>query len=637
MEPIVNNFTPPKPSDLDTLSQDQNGTDAQSGTNLPNGLTEQAVIAYAKARNSTWDQWFTPKMKRVDANRSLWRNMAVGGSRIATANPIPMAVAYSLVESVVARMNTTLLSRPKHIEAVSDTPQQDNGLQETVENFVNQVLTAGLRPPEVGKAAIKCALLDAITIIRSTWERVPVESADSNYQADPKTGENLFMGQQAAQGFRESWKPVKKSIANCAWDIHVTTKAQDSEWFRERAYMSYNELLRWQQDGRIHDVETIKRIVPSGGTANDRKDFEDQLKKADGDDKWRLKYADEKLYQIDEWYAYMTYEDKEAVDAEGNSAPRTKVYKGHFFIVENEKLVQIEPNELLPCRHPYISSYAIQDPDSVIGLSLLEAVKPLLDAINTYAGKQQSLVEWCSNPTIFYGNKSGLSGRTTFSRPMGMQPVSDANDIKEFVGNPNSVKVVSDYIDRLINHAQQASGANEQFQGIEGADTATEFQGLQAAAGSRFADLSDTLNQGLIEPLAQEAYWFYRQFGVDGQMVVHPQTEESAAVPLTKEMLQGEYRFIATSTATENYQRSQIQDDTAFIGEMIEANKAGVFLPLQYNVPKHITEISMPLKNQKSSKDMFIPAPMPPPMMPMGGPGPGALRPMPPPPMQEPM
>jgi hypothetical protein len=277
--------------------------------------------------------------------------------------------------------------------------------------------------------------------------------------------------------------------------------------------------------------------------------------------------------------------------------------------------MMFEENVLKPARAPYVSAQAILDPDSVMGASILEAIKPLLDSINAYAGKQQALVEWCSNPTIFYGNKSGLAGRTTFSRPMGMQPVSDASDIKEFLANPSSVTVVQKYLEFLIGQAREASGANEQFQGIEGADTATEFQGLQAAAGSRFADIAENLNQGLIEPLMQECYWMYRQFGVDGQMVVHPQTEESAAVPMTKLDLQGEYRFVASTPAQEGYRGKQIADDTAFLQMMDGVNSKGGVNGMLYNLPKHVTEISMPLRGQKSSKDMFIPAPPPPQMM----------------------
>lgn len=606
MEPIVNNFAPPKPSDLDTISQDQNNTVSASPANLPNGLTEQAVLSYAKGRNTTWEGWFTPKFKLLEQNRELWRNSSVGGVRPGTTKPIPMAVGYAIVESVTARMNTTLLSRPKLVEAVSEEAQGDNDKQQTVEDFINQQLRSSLRKPEVGKNAIKSALLDAITIVRSTWKRVPNEVAVSDYQTDPSTGESLFMGQKPQATFKETAELVKKSAANCAWDIHCTTKVQDSAWFRERSRMSYNELLTWQQQGRIQNVEKIKNIVPSGVSGAQKADFETKLKKADGDSKWDMTYADEKLYQVDEWYARMTYTDK---TQEGNG--EVKFIDAHFFIVEGEHLVMFEENDLLPKRHPYMSGVVITDPDSVIGLSLLEAIKTILDAINNYSGKEQSLVEWCSNPTIFYGNKSGLSGRTTFSRPMGMQPVSDASDIKEFLGNPNSVKVLQEYILFLMNQAREASGANEQFQGIDGADTATEFQGLQAAAGSRFADMADTLDQSLFESCAQEMYWMYRQFGVDGQMVVHPQTEESAAVALTKADLQGDYRFVCVSAATEGYKGKQIADDNSFIKEMVIANQGGVFGQLQYNLPKHITEISMPLKGQKSSKNMFVPAPPP--------------------------
>ncbi len=446
---------------------------------------------------------------------------------------------------------------------------------------------------------------DGVTIARSMWKRVPNSIPVSNYVPDPSTGISTFQGQTTQETFKEYWEPKKVPITNSAWDIHTTTKVQDSEWFRERAYMSYNELLKWQQEGRIQDISEIKKIVPSGLSGDQKNDFESKLKKAQGDPYWRLKYNDEKIYQVDEWHANISY------SAPGDENVQTVF--GHFFIIEGTKVAQFEPVDLLPVRHPYVSSQAIQDPDSVIGMALLEAIESILLSINKYAVKEQILVDWCSNPTIFYGNKSGLAGRTTFNRPMGMQPVDNAQDIKEFLANPSSVKVVQEYIQFLMSQARDASGSNEQFQGIEGADTATEFNGLQAAAGSRFADISDTMNQGLFEPLAQECYWFYRQFGVDNEMVVHPQTEESAAQPITKEQLQGEYRFVATAIAIEQYKTKQVNDDTQFLQSMIQANQQGTFAPMQYNVPKHVTEISMPLRGQRSSKDMFTPMPPPPP------------------------
>lgn len=658
MQPIVNNNLPPKPSDLGTLSQDQSNSNNNSSADLPNGLSKQAILDFARNRNASWDKWFAPFFRRIEENRKLWRNLPAEMQRRVGAAPIPMAVGFSILESVDARLNSTLLHRPKMVEAISEQVQMDNTLQRKVEDFVNQCLGRESKRPDKGKMTLKGALLDGTAVIRSMWERKPYEVEQPQYDIDPLTGEQVFIGQQTQTLFREGWTFKRLGIGNVCWDVHTTTKAQDSKFFRERAYMSYNELLQMQMDGQLKGVEAIKHIVPSGLQGTDKQDFEARLKKAAGDTNWRNSYGDEKIYKVDEWYAVISYEGPQTIaedvaedkmetaqgvsePEESNSVPEanepaemtTKFINAHFFIVEEQEIVMFEENVLVPKRHPYISSQAIQDPESILGLALLESVRPLLEIINTYAGKQQSLVEWCSNPTIFYGNKSGLAGRTTFTRPMGMQPVADANDIKEFLANPNSLKVVSEYIDRVINMAREATGANEQFQGIEGADTATEFQGLQAAAGSRFADLADTLNQGIFEPLAQECYWFYRQFGVDGQMVVHPQTEEASAVPITKADLQGEYRFSAISAAQENYRRAQIQDDTAFVGEMVQANQSGVFGPVRYNLAKHIQEISMPLRNQNSGKDMFIPAPMP--MMPPP-PMPGAPEQnTPPPPMPE--
>ena len=619
MQPITNNFDLPKPADLDTLSQDQSNTDGEAIVNLPNGLTEQAILKFCKTRNSIWDTWFTQKFKKIADQHKLWRNTIENITSRVGNSPIPLAVGYSILEAVTARMNTTLLARPKLVEAVADDIMPDNSNQENIEAFVNQKLMAETRQPEKGKFAIKGALLDGYVIARSEWHREAIEDARFNYAEDPVTREPLFMGAETEQRFKEWWTFRKCNVGNCAWDIHCETRVQDSSFFRERDFWSYNEMLQKQDAGEIQGVEALRTVTPSGLKGAAKDDWEAQLKKADGDKDWRETYSDEKLYKIDEWFAYLTYKDSDDLDEDGRAKPKS-IY-GHFFVAEDKVVLSFEENVLKPCRHPYISAQTVQEVDSVMGLPLLLAIKPLLDAINNYAGKQQALVEWCSNPTIFYGNKSGLAGRTTFSRPMGLQPVTDATDIKEFLANPQSVEVVQNYITFLITQAREASGANEQFQGIEQAETATQFQGLQAAAGSRFADISENLNQGLIECLAQECFYMYRQFGEDGQMVVHPQTEEAVAVALRRSDLQGNFRFIATTASNDNYRQKEISDDTQFLQMMSAMNGQGGFPTMGpmgkqvmlYNIPKHVTEISIPMRGQKSSKDMFTPAPPPPP------------------------
>ncbi len=619
MDPIVNNFTPPKPSDLATLSQSQGNVVQEEAelTDLPEGLTSQNVIEFSKARNSAWDTYFLPLFRRIIDNRKMWRTMNKNPWRAVGNVPIPLPAGYAIVESVVARLNSTLLMRPKFSEAVCDDVIQPgpqgpgDESQQDVEDFTNQKVIAEARKPEKGKRAIKKACLDGIAICKSEWVRETVSDQKLDYKPLPTTGQSIMVNAETKTTMREYWTFTSRNVANIAWDFHIDTCIQDSSWVRDRSWLSYNELLVKQQNGEIENVENLRNIVPSGVQGDARKDYENELKKAGGDAKWRTKIQDEKIYQVDEWYAMLTYTDKSGVDENGEGTEETKTIKAKYFIAENDHLLCFHENDLKYGRHPYGSAQAIQDTESIIGLALLEAIRPLLDSANSYAGKMQALVEWCSNPTIFYDDKSGLSGRTSFSRPMGMVPVHDATHIKEFLANPESIAVVQKYIQFILDMAREASGANEQFQGIEGADTATEFQGLQAAAGSRFSDIADNLNQGLLEWLCFECFCMYAQFGVDGQMVVHRLSEEIPAKPLTKQNLQGQYHFVASTAAGENYKVHQVQDDTAFLQFIQQANASGQFAPLKYNIQKHIEEISLALRGQKSSKDMFTPLPPP--------------------------
>jgi hypothetical protein len=609
MEPLVNNYEPPKPTDASNPSSDSPGISNKANAQLPPGLDTQAILKFCKARNSAFETWFTPKLKVIERYHRIAKNNMVGQQKGSKSVPLP--IGFAILEAVNCKLTANLLMRPKFVEVISEVPTSDNSQSETLEDFINQKVKEIFPQVEKGKAAIKSALTDTFVIVRSVWKREPITVTQPIYEPHAVTGETIQTGEQPVTDMKEYWTFEVKNPVNIAWDAHVTTRIQDSSWIRERSKMSYNDLKKWERDGRIWNVDYLKRVVPAGLGGSQREDWTQRLKTADGDTNWGFTYGDEKEYRIDEWFADITYE------VEG----QTQVIKSHFFICENDYLVFFEENALDPQRHPYISTPCIIDPQSVMGTGLLGPIENLLEQINTYASKQEAMVERFSNPLIFYDESSGLTGRTTFMKLNGLVPVQNANGVKEFVLDANALKVVQQYLEFLVSTAREASGANEQFQGIEGADTATEFQGLQAAAGSRFADMSDTLNQGLFETLSKECWLFYRQFGVDGQMVVHDTAEEGVAIPITKQMLQGQFRFIAVSAATENYKKQQIADDTSFIGEMTQANSMGAFGPGKiYNIPKHIEEISLPLRGAKNSADMFIQLPMPPTMQ---GPPPG--------------
>jgi hypothetical protein len=263
-----------------------------------------------------------------------------------------------------------------------------------------------------------------------------------------------------------------------------------------------------------------------------------------------------------------------------------------------------------------------------MGVSPLDPVIGLQEQINAFSGKQSDLVDQATNRLILYDDSSGLTGRTAFSKLNGLVPVNSVNGIKEFPTQGQNIEIIQNYITALRELTNEATGANEQFQGAEGADTLGEFQGLVAAAGSRFADVADTINQGMIENLADECFHFTQQFGVDGQMVVRQTGGDTPPAALTRADFMGQYKFSAVSSATEGYKQKQIAEDTAFVGQMNEINQANGFGPgeapntaKKYNIAEHLKTVSLPLRGAKNAPNQFIDVPLPPPMPMLPPPG----------------
>lgn len=675
MEPIVYNNMPNQDPKAGLPSNNSGAGTASSVINFPNGIDEQAIIRYAKTRNGIFEKWFTDFIKQIATLHKIWRNEITGAAK--GSSPVPIPIGHGIVESINARLCNVAFNRPKYVDALPQQVTADNDKQKKVEDFVNQELKDITPQPEKGKSAIKALILDSFIIWRNVWKQCIEKVSVPIYQPMPGTPQMgpdgmpmppqmVYVGDQEKEESYEHWDWELKSPENMAWDPHCTTRIQDSSWVRERTRMSYNQLLQWQQQGRVGNIDQLKFVTPSGLNPGMKKDWESTIREADGDKNWAFSYADEKEFKVEEWFAEITFNGPapapENIEAqEGESQPETEfgsvpqdqpqpnadqeadviapaeditqVMKAHFIIVEEKYVILFEENQLRPQRHPYGSCPMIVKPHSVTGLSPLEPIRGMQGQVNGFSSKQNDLVDQATNRLILYDDTSGLTGRTAFSRLNGLVPVTNVAGIKEFPANPETVKILQEYMSVMKELMTEASGANEQFQGAEGAETLGEFQGLVAAAGSRFADVADTLNQGFVECLGEECYLFTRQFGVDGQMVVRQTGGDAPPVSLTRADFVGRYKFTAVSASTENYKQKQIEDDTNFIQTMNEINQTGGWGPgeipgtaKKYNIAEHLKNVSLPLRGAKNSANQFIDVPLPPPMPMLP---PGAPKPMP--------
>ncbi len=610
MEPRTNNFPYPNPAGSPIPNEDTNDASAvtpdMSGGDLFTpfpGLMESNIVAYCKTRNSVFTTWFDPFIKKIGSLHLMFRNAPTAAK---AGKVVQFPVASGIVESINARLQPSVLNRPKYVEAVPEYLAADNTKPRLIEDFVNQRMAETLRKPEKGKQAIKNAVVESMFIWRNVWRMgtektsVPIYVPDPSFMIDPMNPQPpplIYQGEQDGERQFGYWDQENENLANMAWDPHTTTRIQDSPWVRKRAPLSYNDLLRRQAAGEFKGVERLRFVVPKGAEGNMKEGWIDELKRASGDNHWNFTYADEKLYEVEEWSGEVTWKS-------GEEHIQKKL---KWFIVEGTYVVDIAENPLLPQRHPWGSCPLIQDIHALTGFSPIDTVRNLQEQINTYGGYQDSLAERMSKPTIFYDESSGLSARTSFMRTYGLQPVQNVQGIKEMTLDSTPLKAVMDYIQFLIGLMRDTSGANEQFQGIEGADTATEFQGLEAAAGSRFSDMTDTLSQGWLEPTGLECFYYYRQFGIDGQMFVRSSLTEGAVTSLTRADFVGEYSFVATSGATE---KAKTQDLEMAI-KAIEIGKGMGVGPdgMMFNANKAYKDTVIPALGQKNGSEWFVQAP----------------------------
>lgn len=600
-----------------------------AGIQFPFGSKESDYVNYAKTRNSVFQTWWDPQIKAIGEMTRMFRNAPTAAK---SGKSIALPIASGIAESINARLQPVLLNRPKIVEAVPNFMVENNEEQSAVEEYVNQSALAISRKPDKGKQAIKSAVVESMIIWRNKWVQetvktsTPVYVPDPNWIAPPMPPQmpgmppaqmpqppQVYQGEQAGEIKKAYWDWELESLANMAWDPHTVTSIKDSPFARKRAQMSYNDLLRMQAAGNFKGVERLRYVVPKGAEGYMKEGWLDELKRAGGDNNWNFTYANEKLYQVEEWWADMTFQ---VDDGTGNTSPVMK--KMVWFLVEEAYVVSVDENFLIPQRLPWDSCPLIQVPHSMTGMGCLTVVQNVQQQINTYAGYQDTLSERMAKPTIFYDESSGISARTQFMRAYGMQPVQNVQGIKEMTLSADPLKAVQAYIEFLMTIMREASGANEQFQGIDGADTATEFQGLEAAAGSRFSDIADTMMQGFLEPIGQECYLFNKQFGQDGQMFAHSAGTEGQIIPVTRLMLSKDYTFVAASAANEKANGEKLQTT-------MQAIQMGASLPpsqdgMVFNSQKAYKDTVLPLLGQKNGADWFTQAPMAPPMA-MAGPG----------------
>lgn len=508
---------------------------------LPDGLTSEDVKSRSKEFRKIWKAWADKQMNAIETYQKMFMSQMTGPQK--SKSTAVLSIASGIVETLTARCSKAIWGRDKLIDVISLDTNKSKEEGQIVEDFLNQELIYVSRGTKKGKSLIKSALIDGVGMWREKWEVKTEKRSNPIYQQMPD-GSSVFVGEGEPQEISYScWNWEEKDTFDICFDPGTKDTVAESPWTGIRTHMSLSELKKWEAQGIIQNVDQIATITPSSVTNSD--DWETKRKNSIGGQVNNFQYANHKEYKVDEWFGNLIWETEGEPDLEGKIGPKKINSKEfHWIIVEEQVLVLFEDNQLQPERKPVGSFPIIIDPRKVFGKSSLQDVMGIQQMVNTFSGKQADLVELAANRPTYYDKRSGLSGRTAYQRTQGMIAVNDVNGIKEGNVDTSAIMVNQNFIQFLIEFARNLTAATEQAQGLDGAGTATEFNGLMQLVGTRFEDLADNIIQFLCVPMAQGCLDFYQQLGVDGQMAVRSCSIDGETKPVTRQMLQGRWQII---------------------------------------------------------------------------------------------
>ncbi len=585
----------------------------ESPITLPDGLTKNFIIEWAKTRNEKFSKWAKDEFSRIENWHKMNENINIAGmNKGGTFIPL----SNSIIETDTARRTALMFARPKMVEAIPLNPMQDNEDTQDIEDYVNQEIMLSVRTAEKGYDAFKGQAIEGTGIGKSYWEQVEAHCMKPVFSVDPESGLKVQTGEEPYLEMRGRWNWNPIAIQNMAWDARTASRIQDSAWVRERMFLTLNELTKKEEAKEIQDValiekqaSEIKDNTPKDGEAERIRHLrEQQLPVGDGDDG---------VYQVEEWHAELTWKN-EAVLQTG---------KFRFWIVNEQTLVKFEDNPLDPKRNPYFSfRYSIR-PRRLLGNGALAPIQELQIYANNLMGSSQELIKKAAANPTFYEKASGLDGRKAIVTEGALIPVLDANRIKYFPVDVGAISAVERKLAAVVSLVRETTASNEQALGVSGgSDTATEATILARSAGARFQMSVDLAAwEFFAQGLAQECYWMYRQFGADNQMVVRaPSGIDGRAKYITRAQLQKEFIFVPVTSQNEVAKNAEVKNYLALFDKLAQmqvqapqmmVDKQGI--PLTFDFVGALNDEIFPRLGIRNGKSYWTAKPQ----QPMGIPG----------------
>lgn len=537
--------------------------------------SEQVLLEWSEKRKKEHATWFGTNNGYGEQMLNSWKAY--------DSKPLPgqgalacIPLSNSIIETDTAKTYQSLFSRSKWVDAQPLTPQPDNENKTTVEDLINQELLYG----RMGTARKCFDILKGLGIegtgaVRLEWAayeeetiNVPVDVTNS------LTGETSAVKATAQSKVfvtRHAPDLTGEAMQNLVWDPRVQTCLQDSEYVCHRQFPDLTTLLIMQQQGKLQNVDKIKRIAEGSSPRISDPDQKRRDDLAPSGAAAGNKGISGDSHRLDEWWGNVPYKSED----DGT----WKTVWLHWMIVNEEVLVLCEPD---PWKdesghgpgHPFISFHKMIHPRDLLGSSVLQPIMDLQMYANGIQDSMSKLTKKAAKHPTFVTRAAGVDIMRMFQDELSIVPVLDANGIVSHPIDGPQLKAVAEERAWAIQQALQTVAANENVQGVAtqniGNATATEASIINANSGTRFQFNVDQLSYEFCAPLANGIWWMIRQWSQDGDLVVRESSIDGNSRPVTRDMLVNDYYFTPVTSALVNQQRALLQQKMQFVEQMIQ-------------------------------------------------------------------
>lgn len=431
-----------------------------------------------------WDKYQRMYKCILDASKYPWR------SRIFDPE------SYSVVETICPRITNTLVGGAE-VFGVKPTGGEDVQKSENTERLLNYQADR-MNLYESGGQGFKTSLIEGTGHWKFRWakefepryEETPTVVPVMDEYGQPVMDETGMPQSELKVEYKKTWECVYDN-PKLDWvdnrDIFVdplATSPEDARFIIHRTYVTRDYLKKKQLEGVYKNANDIAGMAPVASSNADP----DEKKVDRGTITFHEKQLED-VELLERWGAY---------DIDGDGYLEETV----IVVANRNTVIKIDYNKLPGAGKPFLRYTPIPDPGKYHGISPLQPIASIQDALNDRTNQIGDAINLTINPMYKKNRWADIDDDDLVSRPGGVIEMNSLGDL-EALQPPNLPGAAFAEIGRFESIIQKTTGTFDVARGAvsERQETATTTIALQNVAEIRFKTMAMLAERQFIRPL----------------------------------------------------------------------------------------------------------------------------------------